>query len=135
MICFVKNIETTLSKKKSITISLREAFKKFKIATKKNISLFELVDNFENAEPSSKLAQYDKVTKNKKFIELIDDYEKNQIWKPLKKRHQKFPETIQKKIMFILLLIKKFSLTSLKQKIPKPLIWMIINNFIIGNSN
>ena len=135
VICFVKNIETSLffTSTNSKTISITEAFEKFKTAVEKNISLFELVVDFEKTDQISKFAtRFDKVNPNKKIIKLIDDYEKNQIWRPLKKRHNKFPNTIKKKILFILLLIKKFSLDTLKQKIPKPLIWMIINNFIIN---
>ena len=67
------------------------------------------------------------------ILELINDYEENKIWKPLKERHNWFPELIQKKITFFLLVIKKFSLNCFKQKIPKPLLWMIINKFVISN--
>lgn len=67
---------------------------------------------------------------DQKNLELIQDYQNNFLWRP-NKRHIKFPEDVQKKICQFMLSIKIFSDRCLGQKIPKPLLWIIINLFIM----
>lgn len=62
--------------------------------------------------------------------ELLHDYQINQLWKPNNIRHNLFPPKIKKYIYHFMLTIKNFQQEHLKYKIPRPLIWIIINQFI-----
>lgn len=70
---------------------------------------------------------------NESVNELIIDYQKNKysIWKPY--RHHLFPSKIKDNILHFMMSIKIFAREILKNKIPKPLLWLIINQFIWNN--
>lgn len=70
---------------------------------------------------------------HKKIEELIEDFQKEHIWKPSSERHLVFPEEIKNRIKIFMTSINFYSNEQLKQKIPKPLLWMIINLFIKNN--
>ena len=68
--------------------------------------------------------------KNVSVKEIINDYQQNkfQIWKP--ERHHLFPTKIKNSILYFMILVKKFSIEILRKKIPRPLLWIIINQLV-----
>ena len=65
-------------------------------------------------------------------IELLEDYLNNRLWKP--DRHKLFPSEVKNNIEIFLLSIKKFSTNILHLRVPKPLLWIMINYFIVKNN-
>ena len=63
------------------------------------------------------------------LIDLMQDYLRGSLWKPL--NHNIFPEADKYIIYYFMLAINKFSVDILKCKIPKPLLFKIINYAII----
>lgn len=64
---------------------------------------------------------------NEKIRELLVDHKKNQLWK--KERHAIFPSNTKNKIYCFMLVFHRIA-QQFHQKIPKPLLWMIVNFFI-----
>ena len=65
---------------------------------------------------------------NEDSLGLLKDYEKEQLWKP--SRHDMFTNEYKNRIYYFMVSIKKYSKEQLKQGIPKPLLWIIINMII-----
>lgn len=62
-------------------------------------------------------------------MELLKDYLNNNLWRP--SRHELFPDEMKDRVEIFLLCIKIFSASILRCKIPKPLLGIIINYYII----
>lgn len=67
---------------------------------------------------------------NNDMKKLFYEYDGEQLWKPFLERHSLFPFELQNRIFIFMISIKKFVEPRINQKIPKPLLWLIINMFI-----
>ena len=117
-------------------VTLKDVFitnkAKSDIIYKYNKQLKRNPSNTENLNFFVFLQQYAYAKFDKQKIELLTDYSNNMLWKPNYERHESFPKKIRNQIYHLICSIQFVAKSSsLNMKIPKPLIWIIINMFLL----
>lgn len=94
-----------------------------------DITIIKDHSNNANTEKFKSVLQYlnQHSNSNTMFNKILDKYNNNQLWTP--KKHILFPPKINTFVLNILMILKEYS-KIIKQIIPKPLIYIIINKFI-----
>ena len=94
-----------------------------------DITIIKDHSNNANTEKFKSVLQYLNQYSNNNIIfnKILDKYYNNRLWTP--KKHMLFPPKINTFVLNILMILKEYS-KIIKQIIPKPLIYIIINKFI-----